>query len=325
MKIFITGCCGFIGFNFANFLAKTNKKIRVVGIDNFSDYYSVSYKKKRLKELVQNRNFKFYKIDINQNKKLIKLYKKYHFNYVFHFAAQAGVRYSLINPRSYVENNISGFFNVLNLSIKFKVVRLFYASSSSAYGELNKFPLKENYSLKPKNIYGLSKKINEEMVNVLLQKNKTKCIGLRFFTVYGEWGRPDMFMMKYLNATYNKSKVFYLNNYGNHFRDFTYITDVCTILKKLIYSKLKYKHLIINICSNKSLKLTKIIKEIDNLTLNKPKIKKRSLQKADILKTHGDNSLVKKITGIKKFTDISIGLKNTVEWYIKNKDTINFF
>ena len=95
MKILITGCCGFIGFNFANFLAKTNKKIRVVGIDNFNDYYSVSYKKKRLKELVQNRNFKFYKIDINQNKKLIKLYKKYHFNYVFHFAAQAGVRYSL--------------------------------------------------------------------------------------------------------------------------------------------------------------------------------------------------------------------------------------
>ena len=274
--------------------------------------------------MVQNRNFKFYKIDINQNNKLIKLYKKYHFNYVFHFAAQAGVRYSLINPRSYIENNISGFFNILNLSIKFKVARLFYASSSSAYGELNKFPLKENYSLKPKNIYGLSKKINEEMVNVLLQKNKTQCIGLRFFTVYGEWGRPDMFMMKYLNATYNKSKVFYLNNYGNHFRDFTYIGDVCKILKKLIYSKLKYKHSIINICSNKPLKLTKIIKKIDNLTLNKPKIRKRSLQKADILKTHGDNSLVKKNTGIKKFTDISIGLKNTVEWFIRNKDRIKF-
>jgi UDP-glucuronate 4-epimerase len=170
----------------------------------------------------------------------------------------------------------------------------------------------------------LSKKTNEEMVNVLLQKNKIKCIGLRFFTVYGEWGRPDMFMIKYLNATYNKSKVFYLNNYGNHFRDFTYIADVCTILKKLIYSKLKYKHLIINICSNKPLKLTKIIKEIDNLTLNKPTIKKRSLQKADILKTHGDNSLVKKITGIKKFTDISIGLKNTVEWFINNKNKIKF-
>ena len=259
MKILITGCCGFIGFNFANFLTNTNKKIRVVGIDNFSDYYSVNYKKKRLKELVQNRNFTFYTVDINQNKKLIKLYKKYHFNYVFHFAAQAGVRYSLINPGTYIKNNISGFFNVLNLTIQFKVKRLFYASSSSAYGELNKFPLKENYDLRPKNIYGLSKKMNEEMVSVLLQKNKTQCIGLRFFTVYGEWGRPDMFIMKYLNATYNKSRVFYLNNYGNHFRDFTYINDVCNILKKLIYSKLKYKHLIINICSNKPLKLTKNI------------------------------------------------------------------
>ena len=152
------------------------------------------------------------------------------------------------------------------------------------------------------------------------KKIKLQCIGLRFFSVYGEWGRPDMFMMKYLNATYNKSKVFYLNNYGNHLRDFTYIKDVCNILKKLIYSKLKYKHLIINVCSNKPLKLTEIIKKIDDLTLTKPKIKKRSLQKADILKTHGDNNLVKKITGIKKFTDTSIGLKNTVEWFIKNKE-----
>ena len=132
-----------------------------------------------------------------------------------------------------------------------------------------------------------------------------------------------MFMIKYLNATYNKSKFFYLNNYGNHFRDFTYISDVCKILKKLIFTKLKHKHLIVNICSNKSIKLTNIIKKIDNLTLNKPKIKKRSLQKADIFKTHGDNSLVKRISGIKKFTDISTGLKNTVEWFVKNKNKIN--
>ena len=324
MKVFITGCCGFIGFNFANFLAKTNKKIQVVGIDNFSDYYSINYKKKRLKELVKNHNFAFYKIDINQNNKLIKIYKKYNFNYVFHFAAQAGVRYSLINPRSYIENNISGFFNVLNASLNFKVKKFFYASSSSTYGELKTFPLKENYYLRPKNIYGLSKKMNEEMVNVLLQKNKTQCIGLRFFTVYGEWGRPDMFMMKYLNATYNKSKVFYLNNYGNHFRDFTYIKDVNKILKKLIYVKLKHKHLIINICSNKPIKLTNVIKKIDDLTLNKPKIRKRSLQIADILKTHGDNSLIKKITGIKKFTDVSNGIKNTIEWFVNNKNKIKF-
>ena len=156
-----------------------------------------------------------------------------------------------------------------------------------------------------------------------MKNNITKFVGLRFFTVYGEWGRPDMFMIKYLNATFNKSKVFYLNNYGNHVRDFTYIKDVCKILKELLYIKLKHKHLILNICSNKPIKLTNIIKKIDDLTLNKPKIKKRSLQKADILKTHGDNSLIKRITGIQKFTDISNGIKNTVKWFANNKKKIN--
>jgi len=324
MKIFITGCCGFIGFNFANFLAKSNKKIHIIGIDNLNDYYSVNLKRKRLNELNKNKNFIFYKIDINQYEKLEILYKKYLFNYVYHFAAQAGVRYSLINPKVYIESNISGFFNVLNLSLKFNTKRLFFASSSSAYGELNKFPLKEKYILKPKNIYGLSKKINEEMVSVLLQRKKTLCIGLRFFTVYGEWGRPDMFIIKYLKATYDKSKIFYLNNYGNHFRDFTYIQDVCNILKKLIYSKFKHQYSVLNICSNKPVKITNIIKMIDNLTLDKPKIKKISKHKADIYKTHGDNSLVKKITGVNKFTDISIGLKNTIKWFVDSKDTIKF-
>ena len=324
MKILITGCCGFIGFNFANFLAKSNKNIHITGIDNINNYYSVDLKKKRLKELIKNKNFTCLKIDINQYEKLKKLYKKSLFNHVFHFAAQAGVRYSLINPKTYIENNISGFFNVLSLSLDFKVRRLFYASSSSAYGETNKFPLKENYILRPKNIYGLSKKINEEMTNVLMLKKNTICIGLRFFTVYGEWGRPDMFMLRYLSATYNKSKFFYLNNYGNHLRDFTYINDVCKILKKLIYSKIKEQHLILNICSNKPLKLTNIIKKIDNLTTNKPKIKKVSMHKADLYKTHGDNNLVKKITGIKKFTDISTGLENTVKWFINYRNKIKY-
>ena len=324
MKILITGCCGFIGFNFAKFLIKSNNKIYIIGIDNIDSYYSPELKKERLKELAKFKNFKFFKINIKEFKKLEKLYKKYYFNYVFNFAAQAGVRYSFISPRPYVESNIYGFFNILHLSLEFKVKRLFYASSSSAYGELNKFPLRENQLLKPKNIYGLSKKINEEMVNILLLQKQTLCIGLRFFTVYGEWGRPDMFLIKYLNATYDKSKVFYLNNYGNHFRDFTYIGDVCKILKKLIYSKIKQKHLIINICSNRPIKLTNIIKIIDNLTLKKPKIKKIPMHKADIYKTHGDNSLVKKITGIKKFTDILIGLENTIKWFVNIKGKINF-
>ena len=133
-----------------------------------------------------------------------------------------------------------------------------------------------------------------------------------------------MFIFKYLKATYDKSKIFYLNNRGNHFRDFTYIQDVCIILKKLIYSKFKHQNLILNICSNKPLKLTDIIKRINNLTLSKPKIKKMPINNADLYKTHGDNNLVKKISGINKFTDISIGLKNTVKWFISNKNTVKF-
>ena len=161
MKILITGCCGFIGFNFANFLAKSNKKITIIGIDNLSDYYSVYYKKKRLGELIKNKNFKFYKLDVNQYENLKKLYIKYAFDHIFHFAAQAGVRYSLINPKSYIKNNISGFFNILNLSLEFDIKKFFYASSCSVYGDVNKFPLKENCILRPKNIYGLIKKMNE--------------------------------------------------------------------------------------------------------------------------------------------------------------------
>ena len=324
MNILITGCCGFIGFNFSNFLAKSNKNIKIIGIDNINNYYSVALKKERLNELLKNKNFIFYKIDLNQYEALEKLYKKFKFHHIFNFAAQAGVRYSFINPRSFIKNNISGFFNILNLSLEYSVKKFFYASSSSVYGEAKKFPLKENCILKPKNIYGLSKKMNEQIIDVSLHKKNTQCIGLRFFTIYGEWGRPDMFMMQYLNATYDKSKLFYLNNYGNHLRDFTYIKDACKILKKLIYAKLKNKHSIINICSNKPLKLTSVINKINQLTMNKPRIKKRSMQKADIYKTHGDNSLVKRISGIKKFTDISIGLKNTVKWFVNNKDRIRF-
>ena len=321
MKILITGACGFIGFNFANFLLKNNNNF-IVGLDNLNNYYSVDLKRNRLKILKKKKNFFFYNSDIKDLPTIDKIFKKKKFDIVFNFAAQAGVRYSLKNPRSYIENNISGFYNIVELSIRYKIKKLFYASSSSVYGDDKKYPLNEKYQVKPKNIYGLSKKINEEIIDLLPKNKLTKFVGLRFFTVYGEWGRPDMFMIKYLNATYNKSKVFYLNNYGNHIRDFTYIKDVCKILKKLIYIKLKHKHLIVNICSNKPIKLTNVIKKIDNLTLNKPKIRKRSLQKADILKTHGDNSLIKRITGIKKFTDISTGIKNTVEWFVNNKKRI---
>ena len=321
-KVLITGSAGFIGFALSKSLLDDGYYVH--GYDGMTDYYDVNLKHERNKILKKYKKFTFTRGKLENKEVLEKIAKKFKPEIILHLAAQAGVRYSIENPRKYIENNINGFFNIIDNCKKFKVKRLFFASSSSVYGENKNFPLNEKEIIYPKNIYALSKKNNEEIAYLYEKYYNLKSTALRFFTVYGEWGRPDMFIMKYLNATYNKSRVFYLNNYGNHFRDFTYINDVCNILKKLIYSKLKYKHLIINICSNKPLKLTKIIKEIDNLTLNKPTIKKRSLQKADILKTHGDNNLVKKITGIKKFTDISIGLKNTVKWFANNKDTIKF-
>ena len=318
MKILITGAAGLIGFNLVNFLLnKSNHKI--TGIDNLNDYYSVILKKKRLSVLKKSKKFNFLKIDINKKKNVESLFRTHKFDIVFNLAAQAGVRYSIDNPAAFVDNNISGFYNILDASIKFKVKKLLYASSSSVYGDSTNFPLKEDQKVAPKNIYGLSKKINEEISQVMSLYNDIQLIGLRFFTVYGEWGRPDMFMMKYLKSSFYKNNKFYLNNFGKHVRDWTYVDDICQILNLLIKVKPKKKHVVYNICSNKPVKLMSIISKIDVLTKKKAKITKRILQKGDIYKTHGSNSLIKKITKFKNFTNIDTGLKNTVNWYIKNK------
>ena len=324
MKILITGCCGFIGFNFSNYLCNKNKKFKIIGIDNLNNYYSVKFKKFRLKELKKNKNFSFKKIDLNDYKKLKNIFLKNKFDYVLNLAAQPGVRYSLVNPNSYVKNNISGFYNLFDLSSNHNVKKFLYASSSSVYGDAKKFPLKEKNTLNPKNIYGYSKKINEELVSLQSDKSKMKTIGLRFFTIYGEWGRPDMMMLKYLVAQLN-SKKFYLNNFGKHVRDFTYIKDVNEILFKLIKTSIKKKNSIFNICSNNPVKITRVLNLINKLTGEKAKIIKRKFQSADVYKTHGDNSLIKNTVKFKKFTQIEKGIINTVNWFKHNKKIIKIF
>jgi len=312
MKILVTGVCGFIGFNFANFLLKKNYKI--YGIDNINNYYSIKLKNDRLKILKKNKNFTFFKIDIVDQKKLKNIFIKVKFDIVINFAAQAGVRYSIKEPRKYIENNINGFFNILDLCRIKNIKKIIYASSSSVYGDNVNYPLKENQILKPKNLYASTKANNEETAEIFSRFYGLNIIGLRFFTVYGEWGRPDMFMMKYLGTNLNKKKKFYLYNYGNHFRDFTYIKDVNSIIFKLIKKKIK-KHQIFNICSNKPIKITSIIKIINKLTKVKCKIFKTSLQKTDILKTHGDNIKIRKYVNYHKFYDIKNGIFNLVNWY----------
>ena len=315
MKILITGIAGFIGFNFAKFLIE--KKYKIIGIDNLNDYYDVNLKKRRLKQLFNLKNFKFYKVDLIEKKKIKEIFKNNNIDFIFHFAAQAGVRYSIDHPAKYIDSNILGFYNLIENIKNFKIKRLFYASSSSVYGENKNFPLNEKEHIFPKNIYGLSKKINEEIGFIFNKYYNTKLIGLRFFTVYGEWGRPDMMMMKYIDCFYKK-KIFYLNNYGNHSRDFTYIGDVVNILYLLLkrHKKLKSYDLF-NICSNKPINLKKIISFMKKNKIH-PKVKKVSLQKADILKTHGDNKKLLKSIKYKKFSDWKISVRKTIVWYQKN-------
>ncbi len=238
------------------------------------------------------------------------------FNTVYNFAAQAGVRYSFENPDSYIYSNIIGFNNILNLVKKFKVKKFLFASSSSVYGDIGPFPKKENSKPSTLNIYSLSKLSNEIIAKSFSKKLSTQIIGLRFFSIYGEWGRPDMLILKYLLAA-RKKRDFELFNFGNHFRDFTYIDDAIKIVLKLSESKFNKKFDIFNICSSKPIKITEILKIINSLKI-KTKVTKKPLHAADVLKTYGDNGKVKKIVKKLKFTNYKIGVRNTVEWYKKN-------
>ena len=317
MKILVTGAAGFIGYNFCNYLLLKNKSFRIYGIDNMNNYYDVSLKKKRLNILKKYKKFKYFKIDINNKKKLEKIFKINKFDFVFNFAAQAGVRYSINHPRKYIDTNIVGFYNVIENSKKYKIKRLFYASSSSVYGENENFPLKENEKINPKNIYGLSKKLNEDISQIFNKYYNLKSTGLRFFTVYGEWGRPDMMMMKLIECHYKK-KIFYLNNFGNHTRDFTYIGDVVKILENLLINNKKLKDKdILNVCSNKPINLINIILFMKKNFIS-PKIKKVPLQQADIIKTHGDNKKIKKYAKFNKYSDWKECIKKLIIWYKKN-------
>ena len=200
MKILITGVAGFIGFNLAQHILKIDKKNKIIGLDILNNYYSVELKKNRLKAL-KNKNFSFLKIDICKKKKLEKIFKIHKPDLVINLAAQAGVRYSVDYPAKYIDANVLGYFNILDLCRKYNIKKLLYASSSSVYGDNKVFPLNEKKIINPKNVYALTKKFNEEISEVYSDFYKMRIVGLRFFTVYGEWGRPDMFFFKYLHSS----------------------------------------------------------------------------------------------------------------------------
>ena len=313
MRVLITGIAGFIGFNLGNHLLKNNYK--VTGIDNFDEYYSIALKKKRLSILKKNKNFNFVKLDINNKKKLKVFFKGKKIDIIINLAAQAGVRYSFENPTKYVDVNILGFLNLVEEAKNNNIKKFVYASSSSIYGESTNFPLKENEKLNPKNIYAVSKKINEEIAEMHHKIDKIKFVGLRFFTVFGEWGRPDMFMLKLFKA-HMTNKTFFLNNYGNHLRDFTYIGDVVKAVGKLI-KKNFIKHEVFNICSNSPVNIYDVVKNFSKE--NPVKVKLIEMHKADIVKTHGCNKKLNKHISKIKYSNFYDTFYQTFNWYKKNK------
>jgi len=314
-NIFITGVAGFIGFSLCKELLK-DKKNKIIGIDNLNSYYSIKLKKSRLSILKKNSNFKFLKIDLIDNKKLTSLFAFNKFDKVYNLAAQAGVRYSFINPQSYCNSNIIGFNNILNLVKMHNIPEFVFASSSSVYGDSKPYPKNEKSKLYPSNIYSLSKFANEKIAETFSKSMKTKIIGIRFFSIFGEWGRPDMLILKYLLASKFK-KPFEIFNYGNHYRDFTYIKDAISLVMGINVNKLKSNFEIFNICSSKPIKITKIIDVINSHKIN-TKLIEKPLHSADVLKTYGSNSKIKKHVKYFEFTDYKIAIKNTVNWFLSN-------
>tara|TARA_B100001029_G_C15012963_1_gene425409 strand:- start:271 stop:1242 length:972 start_codon:yes stop_codon:yes gene_type:complete len=319
MNILITGVAGFIGYHCALGLIKLKKKYNIYGLDNLNSYYDVKLKKDRLKILNKYSNFNFNKIDITNKNKIEKIFKNKKINIVINLAASAGVRYSLKNPETYLKNNINGFFNILELSVKYKIKHLLYASSSSVYGDSKKFPLhEETDTSKPLSFYAASKKCNEVMAYSFANINNLPTSGLRFFTVYGEYGRPDMALYKFATRIVENKKID-LYNKGNHIRDFTYIDDVINQIIKLINkpSRKKIPYEIYNIASSKPIALKKYIKLIELNLDKKSKYKLLKKQPGDVYKTYASTKKIKRITNQNKVTKLQIGIERYIKWFKK--------
>ena len=325
-KILVTGSAGFIGFHFSKFLLE--KRFKVIGIDNLNNYYNNRIKKDRIKILKKNKNFKFFKNDILNKNFLEKTIKSYKISKIVHLAAQAGVRYSILNPNSYISNNVQGFTNILEISKKFKIKHLVYASSSSIYGLNNQLPFSEKVSAShPISTYAATKRSNELMAHAYSNLFKLPTTGLRFFTVYGPWGRPDMSLFKFTNLTFKNKKI-ELFNKGNHTRDFTFIDDVIEIMYRVMKKPPKYNKSakvnefqssapwrIYNVSSSKPSKLKSFLKKIEKNIGKKINYINLPLQKGDVPKTSGSMKLTIKTFKFKPKYNLDFGVKQFINWY----------
>ena len=330
MKIFITGTAGFIGFNVAKALLEKNHN--VCGYDGITNYYDVKLKINRNKILEKYKRFSFTKGMLENKNLLNKTLIKFKPEIIIHLAAQAGVRYSIDKPRTYLSSNIMGTYNIIELAHKIKVKHLMIASSSSVYGANKKTPYSENDSVKLQmSIYASTKLATESIAHSYSNIWKTPTTVLRFFTVYGPWGRPDMALFKFTKSILEEKKIDIYNK-GDLYRDFTYIDDVVNGVLLLIKKIPKYKKnpslnridslssvapfRIVNIGNSKKIKLLDFINTIENSLGKKALRNYMPMQKGDVFMTLANTKLLKKITGFIPKTNYKEGVRKFVEWYL---------
>jgi len=304
--ILITGAAGFIGFHTAKKLLERGDKI--IGIDNLNEYYDVSLKEARLNILKKFPNFSFYKKDISEE---IKIQEK--IDQVCHLAAQAGVRYSIENPLIYEKSNSLGTLQVFEFARKNNIKTVVYASSSSVYGNNPDAPFKETMKLdKPISLYAATKKSNELYAHVYHHLFGINMTGLRFFTVYGPWGRPDMALFKFTKNILEEKEIEVYGN-GNMKRDFTYVEDIVGGIVSALDKEYSFE--IFNLARGESIELMDFIKAIEEATGKIAKINFKPMQPGDVLLTSGDIAKAKEMLGYNPKTSVGEGIKNFVSWY----------
>ncbi len=308
MNILITGIAGFIGFNLAQSLLKNNF-VNIIGIDNLIDNKTIRYE--RLNKL--NSQIKFYKTDLINYQEVKEVLKDYNIDVLIHLAAIPGIDNSQNNSVSYIENNIIGFTNILNIAKEYKIKKIIYASSSSIYGDQQFYPISENALTKnPKNIYAITKYTNELIANTFIDLYKMNIIGLRLFTVYGEWGRDDMSVYKFVKKNYNNELI---EIFGENIeRSYTYIGDVIKCIQ-LLLEKENIKENIYNVGSEDSIKIIKLISTIEKITKIKSKVIIRESKKIDMIKTQADMTLFYNEFNYKPETNIEDGINKFIKWY----------
>jgi UDP-glucuronate 4-epimerase len=308
--ILVTGAAGFIGYHVSKELIAQGHE--VIGIDCVNEYYDVTLKKKRLENLQKEQNFIFEKFDLCEHEKLEAVFKKYSPSKVCHLAAQAGVRYSITHPFVYQKSNMEGFLNILELSKNYKIENFVYASSSSVYGANTKLPFSETDPVNtPISLYAATKRSNELVAHTYSHLFGLSCSGLRFFTVYGPWGRPDMALFIFTKAIL-EGKPIQVYNHGNMQRNFTYIDDIVNGVIRVLNKPEKYE--IYNIGNDKAEKLMDFINEIEKNTGKKAIKEFLPMQPGDVVATVADISKIGRL-GYEPKTDIQEGIRNFVTWY----------